>query len=99
MVTFYRVSGLTWTLGRHLVDVPHFSMVNLIAESAVIPELMQNEMTGARLAEETFRLLDDSRRRDQMRLDLQRVAARLWRERDPMSLAAGIVLDTLKRNS
>ncbi len=99
MVTYYRVSGLSWTLGRHLVDVPHFSMVNLIAESAVVPELMQNEMTGKRLAEETFRLLDDSRRRDQMRLDLQRVAARLWREQDPMSLAAGIVLDTLKRNS
>jgi lipid-A-disaccharide synthase len=99
MVSFYRVSGLSWTFGRHLVDVPHFSMVNLIAGSAVIPELMQNEMTGARLADETFKLLDDSRRRDQMRLDLQRVAARLWRERDPMSLAAGIVLDTLKRNS
>jgi lipid-A-disaccharide synthase len=99
MVTYYRVSGLSWTFGRHLVDVPHFSMVNLIAESAVIPELMQNEMTGERLADETFRLLDDSRRRDQMRLDLRRVAARLWREQDPMSLAAGIVLDTLKRNS
>lgn len=99
MVTFYRVSGLSWTFGRHLVDVPHFSMVNLIAQSAVIPELMQNEMTGERLAGEALGLLDDGRRRDQMRLDLERVAARLWREQDPMSLAAGIVLDTLKRNS
>lgn len=99
MVTFYRVSGLSWTFGRHLVDVPHLSMVNLIAESAVIPELMQNEMTGERLAGEAFRLLDEHRRRDQMRLDLERVAARLWREQDPMSMAAGIVLDTLKRNS
>jgi len=99
MVTFYRVSGWSWTFGRHLVDVPHFSMVNLIAESAVVPELMQNEMTGERLADETFKLLDDSHRRSQMRHDLERVAARLWREQDPMSLAAGIVLETLKRNS
>jgi hypothetical protein len=34
-----------------------------------------------------------------MRLDLKRVAARLWRDQDPMSLAAAIVLDTLKRKS
>lgn len=99
MVTFYRVSGWSWTFGRHLVDVPHLSMVNLIAENAVVPELMQNEMTGERLAGEALRLLDDHRRRDQMRLDLKRVAARLWRDQDPMSLAAAIVLDTLKRKS
>ena len=31
MVVFYRVTALTWALGRHLVSVPYFSMVNLIA--------------------------------------------------------------------
>jgi len=97
MVTFYRVSGLSWTLGRHLVDVPYFSMVNLIAGNAVVPELIQNEMTAERLAGEALRLLEDGARRQQMRCGLQLVASRLWRDQDPMSLAAGIVLDMLKR--
>jgi len=97
MVTFYRVSGLSWTLGRHLVDVPYFSMVNLIAGNAVVPELIQNEMTAERLASEALKLLEDGGRQQQMRRGLQLVASRLWRDQDPMSLAAGIVLDMLKR--
>ena len=31
MVTFYRVTGISWAIGRLLVDVPFYSMVNLIA--------------------------------------------------------------------
>ena len=30
-VMVYRVAGLTWTLGRHLVKLPHYGMVNLVA--------------------------------------------------------------------
>src|SRR5581483_4535862 len=50
MVTFYRVTGLTWRLGRRLVRVPFYSMVNLIAGRRVVPEIMQNDLTGERLA-------------------------------------------------
>ena len=42
MVTFYRVTPLSWVLGKLLVDVPFYSMVNLIAGRAVVPELMQD---------------------------------------------------------
>jgi lipid-A-disaccharide synthase len=47
MVTFYRVTGLSWWIGKLLVRVPFYSMVNLIAGRAVVPELMQNQMTGS----------------------------------------------------
>ncbi len=46
MVTYYRVNTLSWTFGRHLVKVPYYSMVNLVAGRRVVPELMQSEMTG-----------------------------------------------------
>src|SRR5579862_1820381 len=59
MVTFYKVSSVTWTLGKPLVNVPFYSMVNLIAGRAVVPELMQSQMTGANLAREAIRLLSD----------------------------------------
>ena len=38
----YQVAPLTWTLGRRLVKVDRFAMVNLIAERDVVPELVQD---------------------------------------------------------
>ena len=74
MVTFYRVTGRRWAIGKLLVDIPFYSMVNLIAGKGVVPELMQNEMTGGRLAAETARLLDNATERGKMKEDLARVA-------------------------
>ena len=62
MVTFYKVTAPSWLLGKMLVDVPFYSMVNLIAGRAVVPELMQGQMTGARIAAEASRLLADGPR-------------------------------------
>lgn len=91
MVTYYKVSGLSWKLGRWLVRVPHLTMVNLIAGRRVVPELMQNEMTAERLAAEASRLLSDGSAREQMRRQLGQVGAKLASEKDPMERAAEIV--------
>lgn len=91
MVTYYKVTGLSWLLGRLLVRVPHYSMVNLIAERRLAPELMQNEMTGERLAKEAKILLNDGKEREAMRRGLAEVAAKLSSDEDPMRRAAGIV--------
>jgi lipid-A-disaccharide synthase len=96
MVTFYKVTGLSWFLGRFLVRVPFYSMVNLIAGRAVVPELMQNEMSGDRLAAEALRLLNDPAERNEMRRDLATVAAALSGVADPMDRAAGVVAEYLK---
>jgi lipid-A-disaccharide synthase len=96
MVTFYRVAALSWLLGRRLVDVPHFSMVNLVAERAVVPELMQNEVRGERLAEEALRLLEDPGARERMRAGLAEVSAKLSGEADPLERAASIVKQLLR---
>lgn len=87
MVVFYRVTGLTWALGRHLVNVPYFSMVNLIAGKRAVPELIQNEMTGGRIAAETARLLDNASERGTMKEELARVAARLSGDGEGDSIA------------
>jgi lipid-A-disaccharide synthase len=99
MVVFYRVAGLSWLAGRFLVQVPFYSMVNLVAGRAVAPELMQNEMSGARLAAEAVRLLKDAPAREAMRRELAAVAARLATDADPMERAAGIVEDILRDKS
>jgi lipid-A-disaccharide synthase len=88
MVTFYRVNALSWLLGRRLVRAPFLSMVNLIAGLRIVPELMQAEMTGERIAAEAFRLMEDDAARAAMRKDLAVVAAKLASDRDPMEAAA-----------
>jgi len=96
MVTFYRVTSLSWVLGKFLVDVPFYSMVNLVAERAVVPELMQSQMTGARLAAEASRLLRDAASRERMRQDLADVAARLASAGDAMQKAGAVIQELME---
>ncbi|HME06998.1 MAG TPA: lipid-A-disaccharide synthase [Bryobacteraceae bacterium] len=98
MVTFYRVNRLTWMLGRSLVRVPFFSMVNLIAGRKVVSELIQDEMTGERLAAEVIALLNDAPRRAAMRGDLAEVSALLATKEDPMEKAAVVVEELLSED-
>jgi lipid-A-disaccharide synthase len=91
MVTYYRVTGVSWLLGRFLVQAPYYSMVNLVAGRAVVPELMQNEMSGKRLAAEALALLNDRAKREEMRRGLLEVASALSGIEDPMDRAADAI--------
>lgn len=93
MVTFYKVNPLSWWAGRRLVKVPFLSMVNLIAERQIVPELIQHDMTGGQLAAHAIELLTDSRRADRMRADLAQVRAALTSDEDPLERAAELIGD------
>ena len=88
MVTFYRVNALSWILGRRLVRAPFLSMVNLVAGRRIVPELIQDEMTAQRIADEAGHLLGNPEARNAMRADLAEVARKLASDRDPMEIAA-----------
>jgi lipid-A-disaccharide synthase len=77
MVVVYRLSPLTYTLGRPFVRVPHYAMANLIAGRRVVSELIQGEFTAERVASETLDLLDDPARRREVREGLWVVRERL----------------------
>jgi lipid-A-disaccharide synthase len=95
MVTFYKVTPLSWYAGRYLVKVPFLSMVNLIAGRQIVPELMQREMTAARLVEEAGELLTNAARANRMRADLAEVRAALTREGDPLEHVAAAIADAV----
>jgi lipid-A-disaccharide synthase len=97
MITFYRVAPVSWLLGRFLVKVPYYSMVNLVAERKIVPELMQDEATGENIAREAGVLLSDPAARTSMKQNLAEVAAKLQAREDPMQRAAGIVSEILKK--
>lgn len=91
MVTFYKVSPVSWKLGRWLVDVPFFTMVNLVAGRRIVPELMQNEGDGPGLAAEALRLLKDKAAQTAMRTELGTLQEKLSGDRDPIARAADLL--------
>ncbi|HUP49029.1 MAG TPA: lipid-A-disaccharide synthase [Thermoanaerobaculia bacterium] len=50
VVVMYRLGRLTYRIARRLVRLPYFSLVNIVAGRNVVPELMQNEVTGPNIA-------------------------------------------------
>jgi len=96
MVTFYRVTSLSWILGRSLVKAPFLTMVNLVAGRRIVPELIQHEMTAERIAVEACRLLEKPEQMATMRAGLAEVAGHLQTGRDPMLVAAECVDQVLE---
>ncbi|HWS72366.1 MAG TPA: lipid-A-disaccharide synthase [Thermoanaerobaculia bacterium] len=65
VVVMYKLSRATYVLARRLVKLPHFSLVNIVAGKRVVPELLQDEVNGPRIAAEVRALVasyDDIRR-------------------------------------
>jgi lipid-A-disaccharide synthase len=77
MVVVYRVTPLTATLAKPLVRTKFFSMVNLIADKRVVPELIQSDFTPDKVACATIRLLQDESARRALRAGLAEVRQRL----------------------
>ena len=77
MVVIYRVTRLTAILAKSLVRTKFFSMVNLIVERRVVTELIQDDLTAQRLANEILHLLTDSKVRAELRRGLAEVRQRL----------------------
>jgi lipid-A-disaccharide synthase len=79
MVIAYKVSPLTYIFGRFLVKVSYIGLVNLVAGKAIIPELIQGNATGSRLAEEGLAILENGGMRKEMKKELQLVKEQLGR--------------------
>ncbi|MFP5265606.1 MAG: lipid-A-disaccharide synthase [Blastocatellia bacterium] len=77
MVIIYRGSELNWRLIRPLIHLDTFGMVNLIAGRRVVPELMQRDATGERIAAEVRAIVSDAGRLSRMLCDLEEVRERL----------------------
>ena len=77
MAILYKLSPLTYRLGRPFVKVDTFGMANLIAGRRIVTELIQDDCTPERVAGEALALLNDRGRADRMRADLREVRAKL----------------------
>jgi lipid-A-disaccharide synthase len=76
-VMVYRVSGLTYALGKPRVKVPYFAMVNLIAGREIVPELVQHKFTAQNVVAEMNKIIPDGELRSSMIAGLSEVKALL----------------------
>ncbi|MFZ0800240.1 MAG: lipid-A-disaccharide synthase [Terriglobales bacterium] len=98
-VMVYRVSRLTYALGKPRVKVPHFAMVNLIAEEEVVPELVQHKFNVENIVLEMSKIIADGEPRARMIERLAAVKARLKHGSDgahPSERAAEIILKMIR---
>jgi lipid-A-disaccharide synthase len=98
MIVVYRLSPMTYRLGRPFVHVDTFAMANLVAGRKVVPELIQDTFTPESVAAHALALLDDSDALGRMRADLRAVRARLG-EPGASRRAAEAVIDVARRRA
>lgn len=77
MIIAYKVSPLSYILGRFLAKVSHIGLVNLIAGRTIVPELIQGEATAFRLAEEALAILKNNGLRAEMKGQLRSIREQL----------------------
>ncbi|MDP3720600.1 MAG: lipid-A-disaccharide synthase [Acidobacteriota bacterium] len=77
MVVLYKLSPLTYRLGKGLARVDMYAMVNLIAGQRIVQELIQDDCTAEAVTAEAVRITTDAGYREQMIVQLADVCRRL----------------------
>lgn len=97
MLVTYRINPLSHQLARRMIKIKYASIINLLLDRPVVPELLQYESRPARLAEELHRLLTDPQAAATQRAGCAEALAMLTPPSPPPSKsAATAILDLLK---
>jgi len=79
MVIIYKVSFLTWLIAKTLIQIPWIGLVNIVAGARVVPELVQDEATGANVSRAVLDILNDPEQLENMIFQLTQVKESLGR--------------------
>ena len=77
MIIVYKVSFLSYLVGRLLVKVKNIGLVNLIAEKRIVPELIQGEASPVNIFNETSKMLKNPRLLSTIKGELEKVKQKL----------------------
>jgi len=92
----YKASWSTYLLGKHLIKVPYLGLVNLLAETRVIPEFIQQDAHPETLAHEAKVFLQSPELQQKMKEEFRQVREKLG-EKGASTRAAREVCDFLER--
>ncbi len=77
MIIVYKVSLLSYVVGRLIVDVKHIGLANIIAGKTIVPELVQGDANGERIAREALAILKSEETKRKMIKELEIISAKL----------------------
>jgi lipid-A-disaccharide synthase len=77
MVIVYKISLLSYAIGRLIVDVKNIGLVNIIAGKTIVPELIQSDACGERIAKEAMAILKNEGKKQEIIKELEAIRARL----------------------
>ena len=72
-VAIYKTSAITYQIARRIIHVRFLAMPNLLADDVVFPELIQNEATGPKIAQETLSILTNPARHAEIQAKLKKI--------------------------
>ena len=88
LVAFYRISPLTYRLGKPFVKISRYSIVNILAGGPVVPELIQDRFTPKTLLAEAKGILDSQEARARQKEEFQKIRALLGEGKASVRAAA-----------
>jgi len=93
-IVVYRVHPLTYAVGKRVVKVKYLSMVNVMANEAIVPEFLQDNLVAGAVAQEALELLGNTPRRETMKRRVAEVVATLGEPGASQRAADAILLET-----
>ena len=77
MIIVYKISLLSYFIGRLFVHVKNIGLVNIIAGKTIVPELIQSDARGKRIAAEALSIFKNGERRQEMIKELEAIRTKL----------------------
>ncbi len=86
-IAYYRISPLTYTLGLPFVSTRTFSIVNILADSPIVPELIQKRFTPDHIVNEVRKILQSEEIRSRMKAQFQKIRESLGQQKASKNVA------------
>jgi len=98
MIVMYKTSPITYHIARRLVRIPNIGMVNVVAGKKVVPELIQGDCVGNKIAEQLLHFLNDDTCYNSVKEELSSIKTKLG-EPGASSRAAEVAIDLLQQSN
>ena len=96
MIVVYRVSPLTYQLGKLLIKVKNIGMVNIIAGKTIVPELIQKDVTPQKITSAVLRILQNPSKQEEIKKELSSLKEKIGNPGASLR-AAQIIISFLQR--
>lgn len=98
-VVCYRLHSLSFMLGIHFVKIRLYSIVNILAQEEVVPELIQKDFKAEKIVNESMNILTNRKVREKMRASFKKIRELLQQDQKPSEIIVNKMINDLSPHS